>query len=109
MIPVGGWKTGNEAENDMQKKQAANEHAALMDFGITLTPEVHKDGKWYVAFCPEVPEANGQGRTPEESVESLKDGVISIMQDRRQNARVRAQKGLRLTPVPTKKAVPQPA
>ena len=58
-----------------------------MDFGITITPKVHKDGKWYVAFCPEVPEANGQGRTPEESVKDLKDGVESIMQDRRQDAR----------------------
>jgi predicted RNase H-like HicB family nuclease len=93
----------------MQRKHAAKSHASLMDFGISITPEVHKDGKWYVAFCPEVPEANGQGRTPEESVASLKEGVISIMQDRRQDAQVRTQKSLRSSPVLTKKAVPQPA
>ena len=94
----------------MQKKHAANGHASLMDFGITITPEVRKDGKWYVAFCPEVPEANGQGRTPEESVKDLKDGIESIMQDRRQVARSRAQKRPRLVPVPTKKpTVLQPA
>jgi predicted RNase H-like HicB family nuclease len=93
----------------MQKKHAVNCHAALVDFGITITPEVHKDGKWYVAFCPEVPEANGQGRTPEESVESLKEGVISIMQDRRQDARSRASKSHCFIPALTKKAVPQPA
>jgi predicted RNase H-like HicB family nuclease len=95
----------------MQKKYAANRHASLVDFGITITPRVHKDGKWYVAFCPEVPEANGQGRTREESVESLKEGVISIMQDRRQDADSHALTSLCcFVPALTKKsAVPQPA
>jgi len=51
-------------------------------FEIGITPEIHKDGDWYVAFCPEVPGANGQGRTREESIESLKEGVVSIMQTR---------------------------
>jgi predicted RNase H-like HicB family nuclease len=87
----------------MQKKHATNGHVPLMDFGITITPQVHKDGKWYVAICPEVPEANGQGKTPEESVKDLKDGVDSIMEDRRHDARVRAQKGLCFAPVLTKK------
>ena len=64
-----------------------------LSFDIGITPEIHKDGDWYVAFCPEVPEANGQGRTPEESVKSLKEGVLSIMQDRREDAATRAQRG----------------
>jgi predicted RNase H-like HicB family nuclease len=94
----------------MQRKRATNGHASLMEFGITITPQVHKDGKWYVAICPEVPEANGQGRTPEESVKDLKDGVESIMEDRRQDARIRAQKGLCFVPVLTKKTTAlQPA
>jgi predicted RNase H-like HicB family nuclease len=84
-----------------KKKFAANGHKSAMDFAITITPEVHKDGRWYVAFCPEVPEANGQGRTSEESLESLKDGVISIMEDRRQDARARAK-------LAKKPSVPQP-
>ena len=97
-------------QNDMPKKHAINGHAPATDFGIAITPEVHKDGKWYVAFCPEVPEANGQGRTPEESIESLKEGVISIMEDRRQDARSRAKKNLRFVPVLNKKpSVSQPA
>jgi predicted RNase H-like HicB family nuclease len=97
----------------MRKKHAANGRASPRESGITITPEVRKDGKWYVAFCPEVPEANGQGRTPEESVKDLKDGIESIMQDRRQDAIERALKGLCYDPldhVPAKKpAVPQPA
>ena len=66
------------------------------DFVITLTPEVRKDGEWYVAFCPEIPEANGQGRTPEKSVQSLKDGVFSILQDRRADAVKNGPVGLRV-------------
>jgi predicted RNase H-like HicB family nuclease len=77
----------------MQTNQSACVRAPAVDANITLTPEIHKDGDWYVAFCPEVPEANGQGRTPEESVQSLKDGVLSIMQDRRADA---AKNGLRV-------------
>lgn len=38
-------------------------------------------------FCPEVPEANGQGRTSEECVESLKEAVLLLMEDRREDAR----------------------
>jgi len=50
-----------------------------------LTAEIHRDGEWYVGFCPEVPEANGQGRTPEECVESLKEAVRLLMEDWRED------------------------
>jgi predicted RNase H-like HicB family nuclease len=80
----------------MRTKKALNGHASPIDFDIKLTPEVHRDGEWYVAFCPEVPEANGQGRTPEESIKSLKDGVLSIMQDRRKDAHTRAKRPVRV-------------
>jgi predicted RNase H-like HicB family nuclease len=54
---------------------------------LKLTAEIHRDGEWYVGFCPEVPEANGQGRTSEECVESLKEAVLLLMEDRREDAR----------------------
>ncbi|MBM4081218.1 MAG: type II toxin-antitoxin system HicB family antitoxin [Planctomycetes bacterium] len=54
---------------------------------LKLTAEIHRDGEWYVAFCPEVPEANGQGRTPEECLQSLRDAVLLLMEDRREDAR----------------------
>ncbi|MGD1084203.1 MAG: type II toxin-antitoxin system HicB family antitoxin [Verrucomicrobiota bacterium] len=53
---------------------------------VKLTAEIHRDGEWYVGFCPEVPEANGQGRTAEECVASLKQAVLLLMEDRRQDA-----------------------
>lgn len=70
----------------MQIKQSAHVHPPVVVQGITVTPRIRKDGEWYAADCPEVPEANGQGRTPGKSVQDLKRGVISIMQDRRADA-----------------------
>ena len=37
----------------------------------TFTAIYERDGDWYVAYCPEVPGANGQGRTKEEARASL--------------------------------------
>ncbi|MEX2540601.1 MAG: hypothetical protein WD314_02300 [Trueperaceae bacterium] len=36
-----------------------------------LTAVVERDGDWFIAYSPEVPGANGQGSTKEESLESL--------------------------------------
>ncbi len=54
--------------------------------GLKLTAEIHRDGEWHVGFCPEVPEANGQGRTPEDCVQSLKQAILLLMEDRREDA-----------------------
>jgi predicted RNase H-like HicB family nuclease len=43
-----------------------------------------KDGDWYIGYCPEVPGANGQGRTLEGCRESLAEGIKLILGDRRQ-------------------------
>ncbi len=54
---------------------------------LKLTAEIHREGEWYVGFCQEVPEANGQGRTSEECLQSLKEAVLLLMEDRRKDAR----------------------
>ena len=54
---------------------------------IPLSAEIHHEGEWFVAFCPEVPEANGQGHTQEECLQSLRDAVLLLMEDRREDAR----------------------
>ncbi|MBI4028193.1 MAG: type II toxin-antitoxin system HicB family antitoxin [Verrucomicrobia bacterium] len=59
---------------------------------IPLTAEIHRDGGWYVAFCPEVPEANGQGKTQEACIESLRQAILLLMEDRREDARKRLNK-----------------
>ena len=43
------------------------------------------DGDWHFAYCPEIPGANGQGRTKEEAKESLADAIQLILDDRRQD------------------------
>jgi len=51
-----------------------------------FTAIIEKDGDWYIAYCPEVPGANGQGRTIEESRESLAEAIALILEDRREDA-----------------------
>ncbi|MCX6982648.1 MAG: type II toxin-antitoxin system HicB family antitoxin [Verrucomicrobiota bacterium] len=58
---------------------------------IPLTAEIHKEGDWFFAFCPEVPEANGQGRTKEECLASLREAVLLLMEDRREDARKKSE------------------
>jgi predicted RNase H-like HicB family nuclease len=47
-----------------------------------FTAVVEREGDWFIAFCPEIPGANGQGKTKEEAIESLSQAVALILQDR---------------------------
>jgi predicted RNase H-like HicB family nuclease len=47
-----------------------------------FTAIVEKKGKWFISYCPEVPGANGQDHTKEESLKSLADAIALIMEDR---------------------------
>ena len=46
---------------------------------------VEQDGDWYVAYCLEVPGANGQGKTVEECKRNLAEAVALILEDRRED------------------------
>jgi predicted RNase H-like HicB family nuclease len=48
-----------------------------------FTAVYEHDGDWIIAFCPEVPGANGQGRTKDEARGSLADAIALILEDRR--------------------------
>ena len=50
-----------------------------------FTALIERDGEWFVAYCPEVPGANGQGKTRDEALESLKEAIALILQDRRED------------------------
>ena len=41
--------------------------------------------EWYVAVCPEIPEANGQGKTKDEARESLAEAIALVLEDRRED------------------------
>jgi predicted RNase H-like HicB family nuclease len=51
-----------------------------------FTAIFERDGQWYIAYCPEIPGANGQGKTKEEARTSLADAIALILEDRRQDA-----------------------
>jgi predicted RNase H-like HicB family nuclease len=50
-----------------------------------FTAVFERDGDWYIAYCPEIPGANGQGRTKEEARQSLADAIALILEDRRED------------------------
>jgi len=51
-----------------------------------FTAIVEKDGNWYIAYCAEIPGANGQGKTKKECLKSLSKAINLILEDRRQDA-----------------------
>jgi predicted RNase H-like HicB family nuclease len=56
-----------------------------------FTAVFERDGDWIVAYCPEIPGANGQGRTKEEARTSLAEAIALILG-------VRREEGLRGVP-----------
>jgi predicted RNase H-like HicB family nuclease len=51
-----------------------------------FTAIIERDGDWFIAYSPEIPGANGQGRSKEEARESLAEAITLILQDRREDA-----------------------
>ncbi len=51
-----------------------------------FTAIIEQDGDWYIGYCPEIPGANGQGRTIEECRENLARAIALILEDRREDA-----------------------
>ena len=47
-----------------------------------FTAVSERDQDWYVAWCPEIPGANGQGRTRGECKGNLAQAISLILQDR---------------------------
>ncbi len=51
-----------------------------------FTAIIEQDEGWFIAYCPEIPGANGQGRTQEEARVSLAEALALILEDRREDA-----------------------
>ena len=65
----------------MGKRGAVAENVMANEF----TTVIEKDGDWYIGYCPEIPGANGQGKTLEECQANLADAIALILEDRRQD------------------------
>ena len=51
-----------------------------------FTAIIERDGKWLVAYCPEIQGANGQGKTKAECLNNLAQAIDLILEDRRTDA-----------------------
>ena len=50
-----------------------------------FTAVIEHDAEWFIAYSPEVPGANGQGRSKQECLQSLADAIALILEDRRED------------------------
>ena len=50
-----------------------------------FTAITEREGEWFIAYCPDVPGANGQGRSKDEALASLRDAIALILEDRRED------------------------
>ena len=50
-----------------------------------FTAVVERDEEWFIAYCPEIPGANGQGKSKKEALKSLSDAVALVLEDRRED------------------------
>jgi len=46
---------------------------------------IEQDGEWFIGYCPEIPGANGQGRTIKECRADLWEAISLIFEDRRED------------------------
>jgi predicted RNase H-like HicB family nuclease len=68
------------------------------DMKHEFTAIIERDGEWYLAYCPEIPGANGQGKTKQEARDSLAEAIALILEDR-------LQEGLRGVPADAEREI----
>ena len=51
-----------------------------------FTAIVEQDGPWHIAYCAEVPGANGQGKSREECLANLREAIALILEHRREES-----------------------
>jgi predicted RNase H-like HicB family nuclease len=51
-----------------------------------FTAIVERDGPWHIAYCAEVPGANGQGKSRAECLANLREAIALILEHRREDS-----------------------
>jgi predicted RNase H-like HicB family nuclease len=51
-----------------------------------FTAIIEQDGPWFVAYCAEVPGANGQGRSRDECLANLREAITLVLDHRREES-----------------------
>jgi predicted RNase H-like HicB family nuclease len=73
---------GSKSLNEVLKMKRQETQPPLRN---EFTAVIERDGDWYIAYCPEIPGANGQGRTKDEARSSLAEAIGLILDDRRRD------------------------
>ena len=50
-----------------------------------FTAIIERDGEWFIGYSPEIPGANGQGKTKDEARQNLAEAIDLILEDRRED------------------------
>ena len=66
--------------------EASRETVVVQSLRNEFTAVVEWGEGWYIAFCPELPAANGQGKTKEEAKQSLAGAILMLLEDRRNDS-----------------------
>lgn len=69
-----------------QRQQFAHTIGAGEGMRNEFTAIIEQAEGWFIAYSPEVPGANGQGRTRGDARASLAEAIKLILQDRREDA-----------------------
>jgi len=56
-----------------------------------FTSVIEEDGEWFIGYSPEIPGANGQGRTIEECRASLSQAISLILEDKHEDSSKRSE------------------
>ena len=51
-----------------------------------FTAIIERENEWFIAYCAEIPGANGQGHTSDEARSNLGEAIALILEDRREDA-----------------------
>jgi len=51
-----------------------------------FTAIIERDEDWFIAYCPEIHGANGQGKTKPDAIHNLSKAIDLILEDRREDA-----------------------
>lgn len=70
-----------------------------MEKGAIFTARIVRDGKWFIAWSPEFSEGNGQGLNEEEALQSLRESILLLIEDRREDALANLESGEKLIPL----------
>lgn len=80
--PVTSVAPRADSTRSLERRTLSAAEAALAS---EFTAILERDGEWFVAYSPEIPGANGQGKNKEEALDSLSAAISLILEDRRED------------------------